>query len=105
VPEPRSYALVLATGYWDATVFASAAAAVTDGGLLVWEALTAEALRRHPDLPPEFCVGPGEPASLLPAGFTVIDQADVPDRARRRLLARRLRASLLPPALAMTHGR
>ena len=61
VPEPRSYALVLATGYWDATVFASAAAAVTDGGLLVWEALTAEALRRHPDLPPEFCVGPGEP--------------------------------------------
>ena len=101
VPEPRSYALVLATGYWDATVFASAAAAVTDGGLLVWEALTAEALRRHPDLPPEFCVGPGEPASLLLAGFTVIDQADVPHRARRRLLARRL----LPPGLAMTHGR
>jgi SAM-dependent methyltransferase len=90
-PEPRSYALVLAIGYWDATVFAAAAAAVTDGGLLAWEALTAEALRRHPGLPPEFCVGPGEPASLLPGGFTVIEQTDVLHRARRRLLARRLR--------------
>jgi SAM-dependent methyltransferase len=90
-PEPRSYALVLAIGYWDVTVFAAAAAAVTDGGLLAWEALTAEARRRHPDLPSEFCVGPGEPASLLPGGFTVIDQADVPHRARRRLLACRLR--------------
>jgi SAM-dependent methyltransferase len=88
-PEPRSYALVLATGYWDVTVFAAAAAAVAEGGLLAWEALTAEARRRHPDLPPEFCVGPGEPASLLPVGFTVIDQADVPHRARRQMLARR----------------
>jgi SAM-dependent methyltransferase len=86
-PEPRSYALVLAIGYWDVTVFAAAAAAVTDGGLLAWEALTAEARRRHPGLPPEFCVGPGEPASLLPDGFSLIDQSDVPHRARRRLLA------------------
>ena len=91
VPEPRSYALVLATGFWDAAVFAAAAAAVADGGLLAWEALTAEARRRHPGLPPEFCVGPGEPASLLPSDFTLIDQSDVPHRARRRLLARRLR--------------
>ena len=86
-PEPRSYALVLATGFWDAAVFAAAAAAVADGGLLGWEALTAEARRAHPDLPPEWCL-PGEPASLLPPGFTLIDQSDLPGR-ERRLLARR----------------
>jgi hypothetical protein len=88
-PEPQSYTLVLGIGFWDVAVFRAAAVAVAAGGVLAWEALTAEALRRHPGLPPEFCVGPGEPASLLPAGFTVIDQADVPRRARRRLLARR----------------
>jgi SAM-dependent methyltransferase len=88
-PEPRSYALVLGIGFWDAGVFAVAAAAVADGGLMAWEALTAEARHRHPDLPPEFCVGSGEPASLLPGDFTVIDQGDVPHRARRFLLARR----------------
>jgi SAM-dependent methyltransferase len=91
VPEPRSHALVLAIGFWDAAVFRAAAAAVADGGLLAWEALTADARQKHPDLPPEFCVGPGEPASLLPGGFTLIDQADIPHRARRRLLARRAR--------------
>jgi SAM-dependent methyltransferase len=88
-PEPRSHALVLATGFWDAAVFAAAGGAVADGGLLAWEALTDEARRKHPGLPPEFCVGPGEPASLLPSDFTLIDQSDVPHRTRRRLLARR----------------
>jgi SAM-dependent methyltransferase len=88
-PQPWSYALVLGIGFWDAAVFRAAAAAVMDGGLLAWEALTAEARQKHPGLPPEFCVGPGEPASLLPSGFTVIDQSDVPHRARRYLLARR----------------
>jgi SAM-dependent methyltransferase len=90
-PEPRSYALVLAIGFWDANVFRPAAGAVADGGLLAWEALTAEARRTHSGLPPEFCVGPGEPASLLPSGFTLIEQGDTPHRARRHLLARRLR--------------
>jgi SAM-dependent methyltransferase len=90
-PEPRSHALVLATGFWDAAVFAAAAAAVADGGLLAWEALTAEARRRHSGLPPEFCVGPGEPASLLSGDFSVLDQSEVPGRDRRRMLARRLR--------------
>jgi SAM-dependent methyltransferase len=90
MPEPRSYALVLATGFWDAAVFRTAAAAVADGGLLAWEALTAEARRRHPDLPPEFCVGPGEPAALLPPGFGVLDQSEVHGRNRRRMLARRI---------------
>jgi SAM-dependent methyltransferase len=88
-PEPRAHALVLCIGFWDAAVFRTAAATVADGGLLAWEALTAGARQRHPDIPPEFCVGPGEPASLLPDGFTVSDQSDVPHRARRRLLARR----------------
>jgi SAM-dependent methyltransferase len=88
-PEPRSFALVLGIGFWDAVVFAAAVAAVAEGGLLAWEALTAGARQRHPGLPAEFCVGPGEPASLLPGGFTVIEQADAPHRARRLLLARR----------------
>ena len=88
-PEPRLYALVLGIGFWDAAVFRAAAAAVADGGLLAWETLTADARRTHPGLPPEFCVGPGEPASLLPPGFTVLDQSDVPARNRRQMLARR----------------
>ena len=40
----------------------------------------------------QWCLGPGEPASLLPAGFDVIGVQDVPDNERgikRRLLARR----------------
>jgi SAM-dependent methyltransferase len=88
-PEPRSHALVLATGFWDATVFAAAAGAVADGGLLAWEALTADARRTHPGLPAEWCLKPGEPASLLPPGFAVLDQSEVPARNRRYLLARR----------------
>jgi SAM-dependent methyltransferase len=91
IPEPRSYALVLGIGFWDAAVFRAAAATVADGGLLAWEALTAEARRTHSDLPREFCVGPGEPASLLPDGFTLIEQGDVPGSVRRRMLARRAR--------------
>jgi SAM-dependent methyltransferase len=91
VPEPRSYALVLAIGFWDAGVFAAAAAAVADGGLLAWEALTAEARRVHPDLPRAWCLAAGEPASLLPPGFGVLDQSEVPGRNRRRLLTRRAR--------------
>jgi SAM-dependent methyltransferase len=90
-PEPRSHALVLATGFWDAAVFATAAAAVADGGLLAWEALTDNARRTRSDLPSEWCLQPGEPASLLPPGYAVLDQTEVSGRARRRMLARRLR--------------
>ena len=90
-PEPGSYALVLCVGFWDAAVFGAAAAAVADGGLLAWEALTAQARRAHPDLRLEWCLNPGEPASLLPPGFSVLDQSEVPARNRRRLLARRAR--------------
>jgi SAM-dependent methyltransferase len=88
-PEPRSYALVLATGFWDAATFAAAAVAVADGGLLAWEAYTDDARRTRPGLPPEWCLKPGEPASLLPPGFGVLDQSEVPGRDRRCLLARR----------------
>jgi hypothetical protein len=72
-------------------VFATAAAAVADGGLLAWEAYADDARRTRPGLPPEWCLQPGEPASLLPPGHAVLDQGDVPGRDRRRMLARRLR--------------
>ena len=88
-PEPRSHALVLATGFWQAAVFAAAAAAVADRGLLAWEAYADDARRTRPGLPPEWCLKPGEPASLLPPGFGVLEQSEVPGRDRRRLLARR----------------
>ena len=90
-PEPRAYALVLCTGYWDRAVFAVAAGLVAPGGLLAWEALTRAARRAHPRLPAEWCLATGEPGSLLSADFEVISQLEAgPEPAvRRRLLARR----------------
>lgn len=88
-PEPRSHALVLCTGFWLTSVFAAAAGAVADGGLLAWQAYTAEGRREHPSLDPHWCLAPGEPAVLLPAGFALLDQADVPGRDQRLMLARR----------------
>ena len=92
VPDAGVYAMVLATGYWERAVFAAAALAVAHGGLIAWEALTEQARAVRPQLPAEWCVGAGEPASLLPAGYAVIDQSDVADGPvpRRRLLARRV---------------
>ena len=93
-PRPRSYALVLCTGFWARNVFAAAAEAVASSGLLGWQAFTVAALRARPRLPPDWCLDRGEPASLLPAGFTVLDQHDLPDREkgdRRQMLARRHR--------------
>jgi SAM-dependent methyltransferase len=89
LPQPRSYALVLCTGFWLSGVFTAAAGAVAADGVLAWEALTAEARRARPGLPPEWCLAPGEPASLLPRGFSVIDQSDEPGSVRRQMLARR----------------
>jgi SAM-dependent methyltransferase len=88
-PDPAGYALVLCTGFWDRATFATAAEAVRPGGMIGWEALTEAARRDHPNLPPQWCAGPGEPAVLLPAGFEVISQDDIgPEPAtRRRLLA------------------
>jgi len=91
-PDPVGYALVLCTGFWDPAVFAVAARATRPGGLLGWEAFTVAARQARPALNPAWCLGPGEPAALLPTGFTVLSQLDVPSPAhgaRRRLLARR----------------
>jgi SAM-dependent methyltransferase len=91
-PEPGSYALVMCTGYWDRSLFVAAAAAATGGGLLAWEALTAAARQVRPGLRQGWCLEAGEPASLLPSGFTVLESADLPGHhhlPRRNLLARR----------------
>ena len=91
-PGPGRYALVLATGFWDPGVFAVAAAAVAPGGVLGWEAFTMAARQARPALPAGWCLGPGEPATLLPDGMSVLSQDDVPGDqggTRRRLLARR----------------
>jgi SAM-dependent methyltransferase len=91
-PDPGGYALVLCTGYWDQAVFGTAAGAVAAGGALAWQAFTAEARRARPGLCADWCLDPGQPASLLPAGFDVLDQHDLGDSQRgtmRILLARR----------------
>jgi SAM-dependent methyltransferase len=90
-PDPGGYALVLCTGYWDTAAFAAAAGAVAPGGVLGWEAFTAAARQARPGLCADWCLAPGQPASLLPAGFAVLDQHEPPAAhgAKRRLLARR----------------
>ena len=94
-PAADSSALVLCTGFWERTVFGRAAAAVMPGGLLAWEAFTDAARADRPDLPAEWCVRDGEPATLLPPDFEVLDQRDVggghaqAHAPRRRLLTRR----------------
>ena len=101
-PPGGRYALVLCTGFWDCAVFAAGAAAVSPGGLLGWEAFTAEARRARPGLRAQWCLGPGEPAALLPTGFAVLSQEDIDGRRgpRRALLARELtlQAASPPPA-------
>lgn len=94
-PDPAGFAAVVCTGFWDRAVFAVAATAVSaapPGGVLGWEAFTDQARQARPRLPAAWCLGPGEPAALLPPGFEVISQAEQPDVGhgdRRRLLARR----------------
>jgi SAM-dependent methyltransferase len=91
-PPPGGSSVVLCTGYWDRAVFAAAAGAVMAGGVLGCEAFTAEAAGIRPGLRAGWCLDPGEPASLLPAGFSVLAFRDLPDDqhgAKRRLLARR----------------
>lgn len=90
-PREASCAVVLCTGYWDSALFAAAARAVLPGGLLGWEALTTVALRLRPGMPASWCLRPGEPRSLLPTGYEVLCDEDLPadgPATRRRLLAR-----------------
>ena len=92
---PDRYSLVLCTNFWERAVFDAAVGVVAAGGVLAWEALTDAARQRRPELPAQWCLRPGEPASLLPDGlFDVLDQHDVPGQPgqpamRRQLLARR----------------
>lgn len=91
-PEPGRYALVLCTGYWDRAVFAAAVTGVAPGGLIAWEAFTQAARHARPGLCPQWCLAPGEPACLLPAGFEILDTSDLPgcgQGAKRAMLARR----------------
>ena len=98
VPGADRYAVVLCTNFWERAVFDAALRAVAGDGVLAWESLTEAAREGRPQLPAQWCVGPGEPASLLPPEFDVIDQHDVPGQPgqpplRRQLLARRRRAT------------
>jgi hypothetical protein len=86
-PAERSHALVLCTGFWDVATFNAATAAVADGGMVAWEAFTAEARPSRPHLPARWCLGPDEPAVLLPPDFTLLEQHD--RGLKRQLLARR----------------
>jgi hypothetical protein len=91
-PAPGRYALMLATGFWDPAVFAAAVPGLAPGGVLGWEAFTTAARQGRPMLPAAWCLGPGEPATLLPDDVTVVSQEDIPGTprgTRRRLLARR----------------
>jgi hypothetical protein len=90
-PEPRSYAVVLCTGFWASAVFTAAGEGVVAGGLLGWEAFTGQARRSRPSLSADWCLAPGEPASFLPPDFTLLDQHD--RGLKRQLLARRSSAA------------
>lgn len=87
-PEPGAYALVIATLFWDADVFARAGAAVAPGGLLVWEALAAGPAEAPPG---PFRVRHGDLAAALAQCFAVLteERHDAGRHASTRLLARR----------------
>ena len=86
-PEAGAFALVVCASYWDAALFPDAAHAVVPGGLLAWEAYTVAALRSKPSFSRGWCLAPGEPGCLLPAGWRVLSQTDSADGSKRRLLA------------------
>ncbi|MEU6644899.1 methyltransferase domain-containing protein [Saccharomonospora sp. NPDC046836] len=86
-PGQECYAFVLATRYWEPTVFAAACSAVTQGGLIAWEAL---ALAPGASAAQRWHVRHGELSSLLPSRFDVLTEDVVAsgERYTTRLLAR-----------------
>lgn len=93
-PEPASYALVLCTGYWNRGAFAAAVEATRPGGILGWQAFTEAVRLDRPRVPLDWCLRPGEPASLLSPDFDILLDKPI-DRERgpmRQLLARRVAA-------------
>ena len=92
-PAEKSFALIICTFFWDKNVFASACDAVMDGGIIAWEAFTPGERQHQPSLPLEYCLAPGEPASLLPSNFELIEQTERNDGCQtRRFIARRTKS-------------
>jgi hypothetical protein len=93
-----AYALVLCVNYWSPTVFAAACTALAPAGLLAWQAWASDPEKAEAVKHPDWYLRPGEPASLLPAGFTVVISEDLPGHhgPARRLLARRAAAGDSP---------
>jgi hypothetical protein len=89
-PSSADYALVMCRFFWNATLFARACAAVSRGGILAWEA---PAVTDPPSshVRAEWCLAPGEPGSLLPGDFEVLQQVDMSRGTEvvRRMVARR----------------
>jgi hypothetical protein len=88
---PGGFALVLCTRYWERAPFVAACRGVAPGGLIAWHAFTVEEQRFRPGFRREWCLGPGEPASLLPAELRMVETTDTFDgsSATRTLVARR----------------
>jgi 2-polyprenyl-3-methyl-5-hydroxy-6-metoxy-1,4-benzoquinol methylase len=84
---PGTYALVLATRYWDPRVFRAAARVVAVNGVLAWETFTLAEQQRRPTFSARFCLGDLEPASLLNDQFTILSVTE--HDTTRRLIARR----------------
>ncbi|MBT8419788.1 MAG: class I SAM-dependent methyltransferase [Gammaproteobacteria bacterium] len=88
---PRSnFSLVMCSFYWDRTVFEYAHELVMPGGYLIWEGFSPLHLKYKPDA--KHTMREGEPHSLLPVSFTIVECRDVDDgksTVSRRLIARR----------------
>lgn len=104
-PPTRTFALVLCRDFWDPAVFVVGCDAASVGGVVAWEGFVHDpAQGRPPPIDPRYCLAPGEPASLLPAGFRLLEQVERGEPGRRRvaMLARRVAGiSFVTPWLAI----